>query len=35
LDKQSEALVQWDAAKQSGGNSDALLNKIKTKKLND
>jgi tetratricopeptide (TPR) repeat protein len=35
LNKSTEAMVQWEAAKKSGGNSEELLNKIKTKKLND
>jgi len=35
LNKSAEALKQWEAAKQSGGNSEALTNKIKNKKLND
>lgn len=35
LNKPSEALKQWEAAKQAGGNSDELLKKIKDKKLND
>jgi len=35
LNKTSEALKQWEAAKQNGGNSESLANKIKTKKLND
>ena len=35
LNKNSEALMQWEAAKMSGGNSEGLLKKIKTKKLND
>lgn len=33
--KQEEALIQWEAAKKSGGNSEELLRKIKSKKLND
>lgn len=35
LNKPADALKQWEAAKQSGGNSAELLQKIKTKKLND
>jgi tetratricopeptide (TPR) repeat protein len=35
LNKVSEALTQWDLAKKNGGTSEVLLNKIKTKKLND
>ena len=35
LNRIDEAFSQWQAAKQAGGNSEALLNKIKTKKLND
>ena len=35
LNKPGEALAQWEAAKKSGGNSEELLKKIKTKKLND
>lgn len=35
LNKTEEALTQWDLAKQAGGNSEALLSKIRTKKLND
>lgn len=33
--KPAEALKQWNMAKQAGGNSEALLKKIKEKKLND
>lgn len=35
LGKSTEALKQWEAAKTAGGNSEALLRKIKEKKLND
>lgn len=35
LDKTEEALTQWGLAKQAGGNSETLLTKIRTKKLND
>lgn len=35
LGKQNEAMDQWEAAKLAGGNSEALLKKIKEKKLND
>jgi len=35
LNKPAEALKQWESAKQAGGNSETLQNKIKTKKLND
>jgi Tfp pilus assembly protein PilF len=35
LNKTEEALTQWDLAKRAGGNSEALLSKIRTKKLND
>lgn len=35
LGKTEEALTQWGLAKQAGGNSEALLSKIRTKKLND
>ncbi|MEO6304157.1 MAG: tetratricopeptide repeat protein [Bacteroidia bacterium] len=35
LNKTEEALVQWQLARQAGGNSDALLNKLKLKKLNE
>jgi tetratricopeptide (TPR) repeat protein len=35
LNKAEEALQQWELAKKAGGNSDSLLNKIRTKKLND
>ena len=35
LNKTEEALTQWGLAKQAGGNSEALLSKIRTKKLND
>jgi tetratricopeptide (TPR) repeat protein len=35
LGKTEEALTQWDLAKRAGGNSEALLSKIRTKKLND
>jgi len=35
LGKTEEALTQWGLAKQAGGNSDALLSKIRTKKLNE
>jgi tetratricopeptide (TPR) repeat protein len=35
LNKLQEAYKQWEAAKQSGGSSMELLNKIKDKKLND
>lgn len=35
VNKPAEALKQWEAARQNGGNSESLLNKIKSKKLND
>jgi tetratricopeptide (TPR) repeat protein len=35
LNKVDAAVDQWNKAKQAGGNSDELLLKIKTKKLND
>ena len=35
LNKVDEALMQWNTAKQAGGNSETLLKKIKEKKLND
>jgi tetratricopeptide (TPR) repeat protein len=35
LNKTDEALKQWQAAKESGASSEILLNKIKTKKIND
>jgi tetratricopeptide (TPR) repeat protein len=35
LNKPEEALIQWNAAKKAGGNSDSLLQKIKDKRLND
>lgn len=35
LNKVDEAVVQWNLAKQAGGNSEALLTKLKLKKLND
>ncbi len=35
LNKTDEAYTQWILAKQAGGNSEALNNKIKLKKLND
>ena len=35
LNKTEEAIVQWNSAKQAGGSSEALQNKIKLKKLND
>ena len=35
LNKTSEALKQWEAAQQSGGNSETLIKKIKNKKLNE
>ena len=35
LNKYEQALLQWNMAKQAGGNSVELLNKIKFKKLND
>jgi tetratricopeptide (TPR) repeat protein len=35
LNKYEQALFQWNMAKQAGGNSVELLNKIKFKKLND
>jgi len=35
LNKPMEALQQWIAAKQAGGNSESLLKKINDKKLND
>jgi tetratricopeptide (TPR) repeat protein len=35
LDKTEEALTQWGLAKQAGGNSENLLTKIRTRKLND
>lgn len=35
LNKTDEAYAQWILAKQAGGNSDTLINKIKLKKLND
>lgn len=35
LNKPDEAYAQWILAKQAGGNSEALTNKIKLKKLND
>ena len=35
MNKPAEALKQWESAKQNGGNSEALTNKIKSKKLND
>lgn len=35
MNKPAEALKQWQTAKESGGNSEELLNKIKNKKLND
>ncbi|MBA2610911.1 MAG: tetratricopeptide repeat protein [Bacteroidetes bacterium] len=35
LNKVEEALAQWHLARQAGGNSEALLNKLKLKKLND
>jgi len=35
LNKTEEAYLQWVAARQAGGNSEALQNKIKQKKLND
>lgn len=35
LNKINEALVQWQAAKEAGGNSDSLIKKIQDKKLND
>lgn len=35
LNKPSEALKQWQAAKEAGGKSDELLKKIQDKKLND
>ena len=35
LNKTEEAITQWNLAKQAGGNSEALLNKLRTKKLND
>lgn len=35
LNKKDEAVVQWELAKKAGGSSDGLLNKIRSKKLND
>jgi tetratricopeptide (TPR) repeat protein len=35
LNKPEEALKEWNEAKQAGGDSQALLKKIKEKKLND
>jgi tetratricopeptide (TPR) repeat protein len=35
LNKSAEALKQWEAAKQSGGDSEILRNKIKNKKMNE
>jgi len=35
LNKVDEAFVQWNLARQAGGNSEDLLNKLKLKKLND
>ncbi len=35
LNKIDEAVTQWNLSKQAGGNSEALLNKLKSKKLND
>jgi len=35
LNRAGDALIQWNAAKDAGGNSEALLKKIKDKKLND
>lgn len=35
LNKPNEALAQWNAAKQAGGNSEALTKKIKEKKINE
>ncbi len=35
LNKQEEALTQWNLARQAGGKSDELLNKLRSKKLND
>ena len=35
LNKPDEALVQWNMARQAGGNSVSLLKKIKDKKLDD
>ena len=33
--KTEEAFAQWNLAKQAGGNSESLINKIKNKKIND
>jgi tetratricopeptide (TPR) repeat protein len=35
LNKTDEALIQWELAKKAGGNSEALLNKLRSKKLNE
>lgn len=35
LNKVDEAIAQWTLARQAGGNSEALLTKLKLKKLND
>lgn len=35
MNKPGEAVLQWNAAKQAGGSSEALLKKIKDKKLDD